>query len=199
MRVTRCINIDPSLLDLVCTRQRQPKRCQTTHGYCVIEIAWIRVAAFTQLRCHRLRQHRSRHNTQTEMLDHRFEVAIVMKQDMAVHDAVSADDQVDGLAHADAALPHQTKIRRSLHGQTRAEHRLDAELTQILLDHGGMALVARALQHLEKDEIADDDVLRIIDRAQRADRSAVGVAKMPDPDRAIDDDHLQADPCGPRA
>jgi hypothetical protein len=52
-----------------------------------------------------------------------------------------------------------------------------------------MTLVARTLQHLEKNEIADDNVLRILDRTQSPDRGNVDVTKMPNPDRAIDSDH----------
>jgi hypothetical protein len=128
-------------------------------------------------------------HAQAEMMDHRLEIPVSMKQDMTVNDAKRADDQVDRLAYADSVLTHQAKIAGGLNRQLRIEHRFDTELTQVLLDRGGMAFVARALQHLEQNQIADDNILRILDRAELTDRSVVGIAKMSDPDRAIDDDH----------
>jgi hypothetical protein len=44
---------------------------------------------------------------QTEMLAHRFEVAIVVQKDVAVAEAEGRDDHVDRLAHCDAPLPQQ--------------------------------------------------------------------------------------------
>ena len=128
-------------------------------------------------------------NTQAEMIDHRLKITIGVKQNMTVHNAERTYDQIDRLAHGNAMLSHQAEIARSLRRQLRIQHWLDAKLTEVLLNGCGMALVPGTLQHFKKNEIANDNVLRIVDRAQRLNRRMIGVTQMADPDRAIDDNH----------
>lgn len=61
-------------------------------------------------------------NAQSEMIDHGFEITVSVKQNVAVHDAESADDQVDRLSYGYTALTDQTKIACGLNDQLRTEH-----------------------------------------------------------------------------
>jgi hypothetical protein len=62
------------------------------------------------------------------------------------------------------------------------EHSLDPELAQIGLEPRGVRFAPRALQHLEQDEVPDENIVGILNRSERANRVGVEIAQVRNPD-----------------
>ena len=74
------------------------------------------------------------------------------------------------------------------YGEFRAEHCRDRKLPKCVLHLGGMALVSRALQDLQKDKVAYQDPVEAFKRAQLVHGYALMIAQVSDPNRRIDND-----------
>src|SRR6266508_1323214 len=118
-----------------------------------------------------------------------MKIAVVVEQWLAVLDAPSADQQVDGLAHRDPAPAQGTEIPGRRDGDSVAGHRHNFEPAQQGLDSSSRPLALETLQHLAKHQIPDNDLVRTQHRAQASDMRRIAAIEEVDPDAGIDDDH----------
>lgn len=100
------------------------------------------------------------------MLGHGIEIPIIVQERVAFLNAECANDYVDGLAHCDTAFPQQAIIAGCPNGEAVVKHRTDRELAQIRFDGGCMTVIARALEDLHKNKIANKNLQRIFDILQ---------------------------------
>jgi hypothetical protein len=111
---------------------------------------------------------------------------------MAALEAEVRDDQVDRLAHRYAARAQGAIVPRRAHCEVVVEQRYDRELAEVALDARRMGLVTRALQDLQEDQVADEDLVGRVDCPELARSRRVAVAQVRDPCRAIDEDHYDS-------
>lgn len=104
------------------------------------------------------------------MLDERLEIAILVQEAMAVGDAISRDDQVRRLADGDAAGPEVAVVRGTLSCESGGEHASDRKPTQPCLDGESLLIASDAAQDLEQNDVADENVLRVLQLAQPVHR-----------------------------
>jgi hypothetical protein len=100
---------------------------------------------------------RALQNLQPQMRVHRVEIAVVVQQRVALLDAERANDQVGRLADGDALAPQHAVIMRRLHGNSLIQHRHDIERSQVPRESNRMGFIARALQHLQHDNVTDQE------------------------------------------
>ncbi len=104
------------------------------------------------------------------MSDEGLEIAILLQEAVAVGDAVGRDDQVGRLADGDAAGPQVAVVRGSLSRESRREHAGDRKSTQPCLDGESLLIASGAAQDLQQNDIADQNVLRVLKLAQPVHR-----------------------------
>jgi hypothetical protein len=82
---------------------------------------------------------------QTEVMNHRVEVSVVVQQSVSALDAECADDHIDCLADRDVPLSEHAVVSGSFDCRRRIQHRHNSELSKVPLNQLGMRFVARAL------------------------------------------------------
>lgn len=120
---------------------------------------------------------------------HRFEIAILVQDLITPPDTERADDDVNGFARRLAQAAQGPIKPGRFDGRLIVQQRFNLEDAKRGFDLRGVRLIARALQTFKQDQIADDDVVRRGNRPQFRDRRTGLIAKMRNPDRAIDNDH----------
>ncbi len=124
---------------------------------------------------------------------HRREIPVVVQQCVVELDAVSADDDVDGLADGNARFPQSPIVASGFDRQVFRQQWDDPETPQGYFQLYGVRLVSRSLQDFKQDKVAQKKRFPAGRRLQRCGRRRAMAAKMGDPDRTIDEDH---DPVG---
>ncbi len=81
----------------------------------------------------------------TQVLDHRIEIAIVVKQPMTQFDTERADNQVDSLPYGDPPRPKQAIICGCAHGKSAIQHGHHVEAPQAAFDAHCHKIVPRTL------------------------------------------------------
>lgn len=125
---------------------------------------------------------------------HWVEVPIVVQQGVALVDAESADDQVHGLAHGNPAGAQGPVIRCRPRGAIGVQQGHDFEAAERALDPGSLGIATQALQHLQQDQVTDQDQFPADDLPQENDASGAAIVEVVDPDRTVDDDHRAVEP-----
>ena len=87
------------------------------------------------------------------MLDHRIEIAILMKQQMAVLDAIGGDDHIGRLAYGDPALAKQAIVCGGAGSERSPEQRNARTSGHRRFERRSMLVVARSLQHRRQNEV----------------------------------------------
>ena len=85
-----------------------------------------------------------------------------MQQDMAARQAKRPDDQVNGLADRHAPVAQGPIVAGGANSEVFVEHSFDPELAESGLEPRGVRLAPRALQHLEQDEVSDQNIIGVL-------------------------------------
>jgi len=123
------------------------------------------------------------------MSDHRIKIPVIVKKLVVALDTEGSNNHVYGLAHRDPMLPECAVVPRRTNRQSIVEHRHDLKLSQALLNPDSVHFVARSLQHLQQDEVTDNHLILVLDRAKPANCQAADVSQVRNPHRTVDDDH----------
>jgi hypothetical protein len=104
------------------------------------------------------------------MLGEGIEIAVLVQEAMAVGDAVGRDDQVGRLADGDAKGSQVAVVRGSLSRESGREHAGDCKPTQPCLNGESLLIASGAAQDLKQNDVADQNVLRVLKLAQPVHR-----------------------------
>ena len=114
------------------------------------------------------------------MFDERHEIPIIVKQGMSTFDAESGNDQVVGLADGYPKRAQLTKIPCRLRSEIAIEKWDDPKLAQASFKADCMKFVTCALKNLEQNDVADQNLARVLarvlDRVQEANLRGVDIA-----------------------
>lgn len=129
------------------------------------------------------------HDLQTKMLLHRYKIAVIVQQHMAMFDAKGADDNVGCFPDRDAQFSQLAVISGDTRGQIGIQKRHNRELAQSTFNARGMGVVPGALKDFEQDEITNQERLSCNGFLQFVGRRRAMPAQMRNPDGAIDEYH----------
>jgi hypothetical protein len=108
---------------------------------------------------------------------------------VAADDTEGPDHQIDGLADGDASRAQSPVMASCNDRQLGIQHRLDREPAQSRFDARRFGFIPDPLQHLEQDDVADQQRLTAQQLQQAFDLGGAHAVEKVDPDRAVDDDH----------
>jgi|HubBroStandDraft_1064217.scaffolds.fasta_scaffold246626_1 hypothetical protein len=128
-------------------------------------------------------------HAQSEVLLERLEVAVVVKQLVALLNAESGDDAVGGLAYGHSLAPQRAKVLGRTHGKGCSHRFKNRECAKPFLGLKKSSVKADSLKNLAKNQAGEPDMFAIQRQPEpdclRGDLSVQCI----DPDAAVDDHH----------
>src|SRR5581483_7790995 len=129
------------------------------------------------------------YHAQAEMALERVEIAVAVKQRMAVPDAEGRDQRIDGRADGDASSSQEPVIPRRADRNFTVHHGGALERPEAGERACGVVLGAEPLQNLGKNQIPDQQPSRVHQTIEQIGFGAGRPVEVVDPDGGIDQDH----------